>query len=390
MVISNMHVHSPYSFSSFDNIRELVSYAKEEHISALGINDFNTFDGFTEFADLCEDAGIYPIFNVEFITLSADDKKRGVHWNDPVNPGIMYLCGKGLNRVPKLSQNTCNIMASVWKGSQDRIWKMIDILNMYMHSKGIDIILDYCQIRSRYAKSSVRERHLAKAIYMSFVEKWSDPAKLLEMFRRLFDNREWNGELYDTVNMQNEIRMQLLKAGQVAYVEEKQDAFIGFEEAKQIILEAGGIPCYPMLVDNMGCQTEMESNVSVLESKLREMGICAVEFISNRTPFDLLKKYSRYFVDKGFCVTFGTEHNTPEHFSLVPCAQKKFPFDNELRTFAHNGTCIFAAHQERVNQNFVGFVDKFGSKAVSNLDEFVKVGEKAIKLKTCCIGVYES
>lgn len=381
MINSNTHVHSPYSFSSFDSIRQIVSFAKEEQIVALGINDFNTFDGFLEFADTCEEFGIYPLFNIEFITLSQEDKIKRARWNDPVNTGIMYLCGKGLNKNPVLSRNSRNLMASIWKGTQDRIWKMIDLLNEYMHKKDIDISLDYNQVRYKYAKNSVRERHIAKALYLAFTEKWNDPVKLGAAFKRLFNDPDFSVDLCDSVNMQNEIRKRLLKAGQTAYVEEKPDAFMEFSEAKTLILEAGGIPCYPLLADDLKNCTEMETDISLLASKLLEMGIYAVEFISNRTPFEMLKKYSRYFWKKGFCVTFGTEHNTSERFSLVPCAKKGFPFDKELECIAYGGTCIIAAHQEFHDQNKPGFIDKQGLKKVSppKLKEFIKIGDEAIK-----------
>jgi hypothetical protein len=381
MVDSNTHVHSPYSFSFFDSIRQTVLFAKEEQITALGINDFNTFDGFSEFEDICKEFGIYPLFNIEFITLSQEDKRKKLRWNDPSNPGIMYLCGKGLDKIPVLSRNTRNLMASIWKGTQDRIWKMIDLLNVYMHEQKIDISLNYNQIRNEYAKNSVRERHVAKALYLAFVEKWNDPITLNAAFKRLFNDTVFSVDLSDSVNMQNEIRKQLLKTGKIAYVEEKPNAFMEFSEAKALILEAGGIPCYPMLLEDLDNITENEKDISSLYSKLIEMGIHAVEFISNRIQFEVLKKYAKFFRKKGFCVTFGTEHNTAERFSLIPCAKGGCPFDKELESIAHDGTCTIAAHQQLHKQNRPGFVDEQGSKIVSQnqLREFIKIGDEAIK-----------
>jgi DNA polymerase III alpha subunit len=45
----NSHVHTPYSFSAFDNMEELFDKARQEGINVLGINDFNGADGFDEF-----------------------------------------------------------------------------------------------------------------------------------------------------------------------------------------------------------------------------------------------------------------------------------------------------------------------------------------------------
>ena len=62
----NAHIHTPYSFSSFDSIDSIITAAQKENISVLGINDFNTVDGFDEWVEKCYNAGIFPLFNIDF------------------------------------------------------------------------------------------------------------------------------------------------------------------------------------------------------------------------------------------------------------------------------------------------------------------------------------
>ena len=92
----NGHVHSPYSFSAFKSIESMLSKAQEEDIKVLGINDFNVTDGYKEFCELSLIYKVFPLFNIEFITLSKDYQQRGILVNDRNNPGRIYFSGKGL------------------------------------------------------------------------------------------------------------------------------------------------------------------------------------------------------------------------------------------------------------------------------------------------------
>ena len=47
-------------------------------------------------------------------------------------------------------------MSSIWKGTQDRIWKVLSLLNEYLRVQGLDIDLTYNEIRRLYARNSVR------------------------------------------------------------------------------------------------------------------------------------------------------------------------------------------------------------------------------------------
>ncbi|NLE00276.1 MAG: PHP domain-containing protein [Fibrobacter sp.] len=381
MLQVNSHIHSPYSFSPFDSIAQAVTRAGDENISVLGIKDINSTEGFAEFASACEENGIYPLFNIEFITLNEDDQEKGFYWNDPENPGRIRLCGKGLNHPLFLSHDSRNLMAAVWKGTQDRIWKILGRLNDILKQRQIDIILDYHQIRNLYAKSSVRERHIAKAIYLAFVHRWNDHNKLGDAFRLLFDDQSFSADFADSVLMQNEICDRLLKPGKPAFVEECQSAFLRFTQARTLILEAGGIPSYPVSLEDEQHLNHYEINPVTLMNRLQELKIFAVEFNANCTPFHLLKKYATLFRENGFCVTFGTEHKSPERTSLIPCAKGGREFDEELMQISYEGASIVAAHQERHRQNKHGFVNRQGQRLYNDahLKDFIRFGDEVIR-----------
>ena len=93
----NGHIHTPFSFSAFENIPQIFKMAKEEGIKAVGINDFIVTDGYQPFHDEAINAGVYPLFNIEFMGLLKEEQANGIKVNDPSNPGRTYFSGKGLD-----------------------------------------------------------------------------------------------------------------------------------------------------------------------------------------------------------------------------------------------------------------------------------------------------
>ena len=74
----NGHIHTPYSFSAFSDVKEAFEMARQEHVDVLGINDFYVTDGYDEFHRLAVEYKIYPLFNVEFIALDKALQAAGI------------------------------------------------------------------------------------------------------------------------------------------------------------------------------------------------------------------------------------------------------------------------------------------------------------------------
>ena len=380
MKIVNTHIHSPYSFSCFSSVKQATSLAQQQQVKVLGLSDFNTTDGFAEFGDCCKQDGIYPLYNIEYIALSTDDKERNLRWNDPKNPGIIYFCGKALAASPQYTEDSRNQLSSLWKSSQDHMWKMIDKVNSVIQELGLPLELSYSDILTQYARKNVRERHVAQAVFHAFEAQWSTEGERLESYKKLFGDSKFSGNIADSPFMQNEIRNRLLKAGKPAFVAEKVDAFLPLNRIKSLIVEAGGIPCYPVLADDSAPLNEYESDPVKLADTLERMNIYAVEFIPLRNSFDHLTRYVRTFVERGFCVTFGTEHNTPECISLVPAARGGQAFDDELNQVSYNGACILAAHQAYPEKClWLGGKEKRVGDGKDVLKEMVRIGDELIR-----------
>jgi hypothetical protein len=376
---TNTHIHTPYSFSAFDSVEQAVSLAAEEQVKVLGISDFNTLEGYDEFSRCCAQHRIYPLFNMENITLNSDDRDNGVSWNDS-NPGIVYFCAKALDYPVNLSPVSRQKIHSLWEGTQNHIRAGIEKLNAHMASLNMSITFDYETIRSRFAKNTIRERHLSKAIYTAMVETFAEPVARLAGYRQLFADAQYSRDMADINGLQDDIRSRLLRTGKPAYVPEDTSAFMPLERARQLCLDAGGVPCYPVWADDKAGLSVKEKDLDSLADTLVESGIHCVEFIPLRNTFDHLKKYVSGFVNRGFPVVFGTEHNTPTRIPLNPAARGGVAFDAELMTVAYQGACMLAAHQELHMNRQEGFVSSTGNRLVEaqNFNEFAKIGEAAI------------
>ena len=160
----NAHLHTPYSFSAFDSIGQAVDMAAREGVKVVGINDFYSMDGYGEWKEECARRSLFPLFNIEFISLNQEDQAAGLRVNDPNNPGRTYLSGKGLNCPPTLSGAPKRQLEEVKAESNAQVERMCAKLNDWLKAEGKDIQLDINEIKKTLTKGQLRERHLAKAL----------------------------------------------------------------------------------------------------------------------------------------------------------------------------------------------------------------------------------
>ncbi|NBC84263.1 MAG: PHP domain-containing protein [Bacteroidetes bacterium] len=383
----NAHIHTPYSFSAFDSIEQAVTLARDEDIKALGINDFYVTDGYREFAETCAKNGIFPLFNIEFIGLNKEDQANNIRLNDPNNPGRTYFSGKGLNYPFRASKKTTDKLEQIFDSSQLQVKEMVKKTNDYLQSVNARFTLSFYDLRHRYAENLVRERHIAKAIRLSAEEYYPSPEERLEFYSSLF-GKDPEPVVSDFNTLENEIRGALLKAGGHAFVPEDDNAFLSFNEIRAMILDAGGIPTYPLLLDDKnGHFTDFERSKKELANKLLERGVFSIEFIPGRNSYEKLKEYTQYFYNMGFLVTYGTEHNTP---SLTPLtvACRDAALDDELKQVSYNGTCVIAAHQYLQARNREGYINESGHGKTHERKTFEELGHAVINqyLKQLPIG----
>lgn len=372
----NGHIHSPYSFSAFKSIEDMFKKAKEENIKVLGINDFNVTDGYKEFYELSLLNKVFPLFNIEFITLSKDFQQKGILVNDPNNPGRTYFSGKGLKYPLVLEKQSFDMVSRLKNNSQKHIQKMTIKLNSLLNENKLGISLSYNEVK-KYSKELVRERHIATALRKKIFDKYSDSEGRKRVLSQIY-GKECKADLKSNAEIENEIRSNLLKSGGQAFVAEDENSFLELPAVQDFIINAGGIPCYPLLLD-FGDKnfTDFEINKEKLHKQLIELNVYCIEFIPRRNTLNILTEYVRYFRKHGFLVLFGTEHNTPAMEPLqISCKDK--PLNDELKQVSYEGACVAAAHQYLVANNKPGYIDKKGTARTSDYKDLYKLGDAVI------------
>jgi hypothetical protein len=376
----NCHIHTPYSFSAFSDLATIFSMAKDEKIAVLGINDFFVTDGYKEFNRGCIQSNIFPLFNIEFIGLLREEQEKGIRINDPNNPGRIYFSGKGLDYPFHTGWIQRIQLQKVIKESQLQIKAMIDKLNQLIRIDYPSLSLSYETIKSKYAHDLVRERHVAKALRSLASENFPDPSEQLNFIETLYGEKKSVAGLLNSASLENEIRSNLLKSGGAAFIEEKENSFPELKKIMKIITKAGGIPCYPVLLDDpSGKFTEFESDPEKLFLSLKRLHIECIELIPGRNDLNILKDFVEYFHKKDFIISFGTEHNTPEMMPLTVKTRGSVPLDDSLKMIGWQGACVIAAHQYLRAGGRQGYVLPDGTNSAKQKRELEKLGQLVIE-----------
>ena len=342
MIDVNAHLHTPYSFSAFKSIDEALDKAVEEGVKVVGINDFYSMDGYGDWNEGCRKRGLYPLFGIEFISLNEEDQAAGLRVNDPNNPGRTYISGKGLAYPVILSGEPARQLAAVREESNAQVERMCAKLNEWLKAEGYGIELDFNEIREKYTKGSIRERHLAKALRVALESSPVGAGNGLEL----------SG---DPAAVENKLRSKLLKAGGPAFVPEDPKAFLPMATVQRIIEAAGGIPTYPFLGDDAkGDFTDFEADLQKAADTLKKRGIHSVEFITTRNTTAVLEQYSSYLEDEGFIVSFGSEHNTPAMEPLKLRTRDAGELSDRLKAVNWRGACAIAAKQSGLDSIAAG------------------------------------
>ena len=376
----NAHLHTPYSFSAFTNIPQALDMAVAENVKIVGINDFYSTDGYDEWASACTERKLFPLFNIEYISLNREDQAAGIKVNDPNNPGRTYLSGKGLSFPSKLEEPFASQLSHLRKESNLHSLMMCNKINHLVDNCRGGFELNFDEIKVSLTKGMVRERHLAKALREKIASRYHTVEEQEHFYKSLFGGKQLKTNLNNTAAVENEIRGNLLKAGGIAFIPEDPKAFLDMEEVCLLIRNAGGIPTYPLLADdNNGKFTDFEASKEKVAEILKKRNIYSVEFITTRNSLAILEEYATYFDEQGFVVTLGTEHNTPAMEPIQLFARNNTPLSKKLLDINFKGACTVAAHQYLVATEGVGYLNKKGKPDLKNRASYIILGKALIE-----------
>lgn len=376
----NGHVHTPYSFSSFSDISEIFDLAEKEEVKVLGINDFFVADGYGKFSRFASETKKFPLFNVEFIGLMQDLQASGTTINDPSNPGRIYFSGKGLNYPYCVSLVNQGFLAELIRESQLQVSEMITKADALVKAIDTSLSLSYNDIKSKYARELVRERHIATAIRVLADEKYADLTARAAFYTQLFGNAP-KSDISNIPAIENEIRGQLLKAGGAAFVPESPASFPAVTRIIEYILDAGGIPCYPVLLDDRkgNLITGFEKDWETMDKTLKSLNVHMIELIPSRNSIEKMREFVAFFTARGYVISLGSEHNTPGIFPIEVKIDGDKVMPDDLKEVSYQGACVIAAHQYLKTNGLEGFVTTDGDRTSMPTSYFIELGNAVIK-----------
>ena len=355
---TNGHIHTSESFSVFRSPTEAVWQAAREGLAVLGINDHYTVAGHEEFRRACEVAGIAATFSLEAVAMDRDAAEAGLKLNDPDNPGRIYLCGKGVTRIPPESspemRNLARMRAALERRNREITGK---VAKLFRDRLGVDGP-SWQDVVALTPRGNATERHVAYAVLRRLRELAAKQGKpLAEIITACCGTAPPAGG--DDATLQIFLRAKLLKAGAPCYVPEDADAFVSVADLRRIFLAFGSIPTYPVLGNPV---LAGEQNIEALLNRLEAMGFYAVEVIPTRNTRERLAEIVFTAQRRWWPVFNGTEHNTPETRPLLD----PFALDPEFEPWFRQSTALLLGHQRLVAQGEPGFVDLEGRPTIAD------------------------
>jgi hypothetical protein len=384
----NAHIHLPPNFSAFGSVEQAVGLAAEQGIGVLGISNYYDYEVYGDFVRCARQRGIFPLFGTEIICMDDTLRDAGTKINDPGNPGKIYFCGKGITRFDDMTPEAARLINRIRRNDAKRMALMVQQMERVFAewglATGIDeaAVVDLIVRRHGSDRNTVwlQERHISQAFQEALFQK-VDPEARIDRLQSILGNESKARGPEDHVAVQNDIRSHLMKAGKPAFVEE---TFISFEDARRLIIELGGIPCYPTLADGTSPICPFEQSPGELIAALKARNIHAAEFIPIRNEIEVLRRYVTAMREAGLAITAGTEHNTLDLVPFDPfCRDGDVPDD--VRAIFWEGACVVAAHQFLTLHGECGFVDEEGNpnpddaSAEERIRRFARVGAAVIQ-----------
>jgi hypothetical protein len=257
---------------------------------------------------------------------------------------------------------------------------MIGKLNSLIPEEHSALRLTYESVKKDFTNGLVRERHIAKALRISASRNFSSPDEMKGFLDSLYGGKKSIADPSKPAALENEIRSNILKSGGTAFVEENGKSFLSLKKIIRIITSAGGIPCYPVLLDDAsGKFTEFEGDFEKLHESLKKLGVECIELIPGRNDINILTDFVRFFDERDYIITFGTEHNTPEMTPLTVTARGSAVLDSYLKDVAWEGACVIAAHQYLRADGRQGYVLPDGKHSAGQKQDLVSLGRMIIE-----------
>ena len=236
----NLHAHSFYSYNAMGYSPTHIAWrARREGLRAVGLIDFDVFDGIDEFFRAGELLGIPTVAGMETRAYIPEFASREI--NSPGEPGITYHMVTGVARSAIDDPAALEFATMLRAGARHRNESVVERVNAYLDPVALDYEADVLPLSP---SATPTERHLcvayetkAGAVYPDRDDRvrfWADrlsipPDEVAEL-------------LDDSCKLQALIRAKTMKRGGVGYQKPTPESFPLVTDVNRFALAVGGIP----------------------------------------------------------------------------------------------------------------------------------------------------
>lgn len=273
----NLHCHSFFSFNAYGYSPEhIVWRAFKEGLEVVGIVDFDTLDGVDETLKAGEILGIKTVAGIETRVFIKEYSGKVI--NSPKEPGVYYLMGTGFYKKPVYRSVKDNFLLKMGDIAKQRNLKMLNKINDFLKDIKIDYEKDVIPLTPQ---GNVTERHILVALDKK-VRLWRSDAveKLISFWTdklQVDGNRVLSG-IHNEQELQELIRMKLMKYGGIGYVIPEKDSFPSLDEVIDMIENADALPTATWLDGT----NEGERNIKEFLQFLIKKGVILLNIIPDR------------------------------------------------------------------------------------------------------------
>ena len=272
----NLHAHSFYSYNAMGySPTHVVWRARREGLRAVGLVDFDVFDGIDEFFRAGQLLGIPTVAGMETRATIPEFATREI--NSPGEPGITYHMVTGLVKSAIDDAGAREFATMLRAGARRRNESVVERVNAYLAPVALDYEADVLPLSP---SATPIERHLCVAYEKKAETVYPDRADRVRFWAdRLGTPQDDLSDLLDdSRKLQALIRAKTMKRGGVGYQKPTPDTFPLMTDVNRFALAIGGIPTATWLDGT----SQGEQNIEELLDLHAAAGAAALNIIPDR------------------------------------------------------------------------------------------------------------
>lgn len=273
----NLHCHSFFSFNAYGySPAHIVWRAFKEGLAVVGIVDFDILDGVEEMLEAGRILNMKVVAGIETRVFIKEYSDKVI--NSPREPGVYYLMGTGFYKKPVPGSTSDDTIIKLGAITRRRNLMILERINNFLNELQIDYKHDVLPLTPG---GNATERHILVVLEKKARDVFNNAREKLISFwaEKLQINRDKISSVLDSPpELQELLRLKLMKYGTIGYVLPEKGSFPTLEEVIDMIEDSDALPVATWLDGTNEGEREIEQLLKFLIVK----GILLLNIIPDR------------------------------------------------------------------------------------------------------------